>query len=84
LKENEYDDEELRLGFEKDLQLTDTMRKYTEFEEQLEEEKEQERKEREEWSKEIGLPYEEYLPNVYNVYKIKEKDLQDGKYIFIF
>jgi hypothetical protein len=65
-----------------------------------EEEKEQERKEMEEWTKEKGLPYKEYLPkgleiekwkifrnenpNVYNDYMIEEEDLQDSKDIFIF
>jgi hypothetical protein len=57
----------------------DIIRKYTEFEEQLEEEKEQERKEKEQW--EI---FKNENPNVYNDYVIEEEDLQDGKYIFIF
>jgi hypothetical protein len=46
------------------------IRKYYEFEEQLEQEKEQKRIEIEEWEKERGLAYEKYL--------------QDGKYTFIF
>jgi hypothetical protein len=49
----------------------DLMREYAEFIENiLREKKEQKREEWENFEKEIGLPY--------------EKDLQDGKYIFIF
>jgi hypothetical protein len=48
----------------------DIMREYNNIAKKLEEEKEQKRKEMEEFQKEIGLPYKEYLP--------------EGKYIFIF